>query len=101
MKTSEALYEAIDVLRERGWTKGGTGINRGRVCLMQALSLVIDGDFFWPQSFGSSSVRAKTVLESVTGCHSGSEFNDRYCKTRNDAIAALQIAGDIAFADGD
>jgi hypothetical protein len=40
------------------------------------------------------------ALAEVCGMNVITRFNDQHCKTADDAIAALEIAGDLAAAEG-
>jgi hypothetical protein len=86
------LRKAAKELRERGWCKGTAVNGRGNVCMIGALRAAVwgtpmlslhGGEFFKP-------------LHEVTGCSSISTFNDNHCETIDDAIAAFEIAADLA-----
>ena len=90
MKTSEVLYAAAGYIRERGWIQGSFGEHGRPRCMDGAL-----------MSAGCRApwINVDSYLDRVCGCAS-MEFNDKQCKTANEAIAALEIAADIAFAEG-
>ncbi len=85
MKTESQCYrDAADLLRRDGWCKGNFRCGRLH-CMLGALRYVsrrrriVD---YWPR------------LIDVTGIPS--VFNDHPDTTKNDAIAALEIAADLA-----
>ena len=87
MKISEACYAAADYIREHGWTQGKLRDNYGRVCLIGAMGSMHICDLFAPafhKHFGIGPVW----------------FNDKECRSADDAIAALEIMGDIECAEG-
>lgn len=84
MKTEAQIYrDAIKVLERDGWCQGFYTDFNGRHCIVGSMR-----NYFemlpWP-----------STLQDVCGC-SITEFNDVMCKTRDDAIAALSIAADLA-----
>jgi len=80
MKTSEVLYRARDYIRDHGWIQGSFGERGGPRCMDGALLSVRDTEFMeW--------VSLDRYLDRVCGCLS-MEFNDRHCKSADDAIAA-------------
>jgi hypothetical protein len=86
-KTAEqVLRGAADYLREHGWRRRQYGCDGGPRCMMGALWSA-GGDFLAIEEIG--------VLMGVAGGRI-TEFNDVHCKTKNDAIAALEIAADLA-----
>lgn len=89
MKQSEILYAAADYIRTHGWLRGEAGDHGGPRCISGAIWSVTRDDVPW----------LLPTLLSVTG-DNPARFNDKHCKTADDAIAALEIAADIAAAEG-
>ena len=98
MKTSEVLFDAIDLLRDRGWIKGGFESEKG-YCLQGAINEVCHFD----KSQGMRAfVHAYGALNTVIGTSfSITCFNDHDCESIDDACAALEIAGCCSAAEGD
>ncbi len=90
MKTSEALYAAADYIREHGWTRGTFSDNAGRVCMIGA----IDRTTARAGHVAACMALANTIGDNIV------VFNDYHCESGDDAIAALEIAADIAAAEG-
>jgi class 3 adenylate cyclase len=94
MNVAEQLRAAAQYIREHGWTRRGFGLHGGPRCMIGAIGSVLGID---PQRV---SVPVPVVLYGVCGDCSDKQglvaFNDHDCKTKNDAIAALEIAADLA-----
>jgi len=86
MKTSETLYAAARYIRKHGWVNHGGGSDA--CCMLDAL---------WRTK--NQSLDAYNTLRRVTDMHPA-DFNDFHCRSADDAIAALEIAADIAAAEG-
>jgi hypothetical protein len=104
MKVSETLYAARDYIREHGWRRLGYGIHGGRRCMAGACSSVVaDGSQFvsacWSRFIGPGTPIQRALAVVTDGVDIG-DFNDFHCETADDAIAALEIAADIAAAEG-
>jgi len=100
MKTSDMLYAAADYIRLHGWRKNWYGEHLGPRCMIGACASAAGSD---AGGIGMLEARLKPALECVVGNESALaviDFNDDHCKTANDAIAALEIAADIACAEG-
>lgn len=102
MKTSEVLYRAAEVQRERGRCSYDFSNPRGGVCMWGAINVVVNGDpFDWtgvdPLAEGGAPILAH--VERVTGI-GVPEFSNDHCRNVNDMCAALEIAADIAAAEG-
>lgn len=97
MKPSGILYAAADCIREHGWTRGRYQ-HEGRVCMVGAIAAV--GGVL-SEGLVALPARARELLEIVCDDCAPTQFNDEHCKTANDAIAALEIAADIAAASGE
>jgi hypothetical protein len=86
-KTAEqALRGAADYIREHGWARGKYEDDCGRVCMLGAM--LSSG-----LPLGENIPRE---IYMVTGDVDVVMFNDVHCKIANDAIAALEIAADLA-----
>ena len=94
MKTSETLYAAARYIRKHGW-RVGTDENNGPrpCCMLDAAYRVIN------ETGENGYLYAFKALYLVTEINPA-DFNDFHCKTAYDAIAALEIAADIAAAEG-
>jgi hypothetical protein len=89
-KTAEqVLRGAAQYIREHGWRRRYYGTHGGPRCMLGALMSASAPDRFY-------GLRVAGTLMPVTGGSSPAEFNDVHCKTANDAIAALEIAADLA-----
>ena len=88
MKTSETLYAAARYIRKHGWLNHGDAASSA-CCMLVALYRTTKGH----------SLDAHNTLRRVTDIHPA-DFNDFHCKSARDAIAALEIAADIAAAEG-
>ena len=97
MKMSENLYAAADYIREHGWVR--RSYRSGNRCCMLGAIAATGG--ILSDAFVGLPVGAHQALKIVCGGVPAAEFNDKYCKTANDAIAALEIAADIAAASGE
>ena len=98
MKTSEVLFGAIDLLRDRGWIKGSFQSGKG-FCLVGAINQACSFDRL--PDFRAYD-RAFYALHTVIfPCFSITSFNDEVCESVDDACAALEIAGCCAAAEGD
>lgn len=98
MKISETLYAAADVIRKRGWCTDEPEDDRGRVCILGAIAFARHGDTARDADIPASIYRhyVQTVIDgNLIGT-----FNDEHCKHARDAIAVLEIAADIAAAEG-
>ena len=94
MKTSEVLFSAIDLLRERGWIQGAYE-NRKGFCMSRAIIEVCGLDY----------VLANHLIYAMN-CNMFSacsiiNFNDNHCESIDDACAALEIAACCSAAEGD
>ncbi len=87
MTTSETLRAAAQYIREHGWRRQWYGRHGGPRCMLGAL---------WSAN-PESAYRDEwgRILMDVCGCRAA-DFNDKYCKSADDAIAALEIAADLA-----
>ena len=92
MKTSTALYKAADYIRAHGWKRGSYGAPSGPRCMAGAILSVVHGP--------AQPIVDCQQLASVTDGLAAEMFNDYHCKSADDAIAALEIAADIACAEG-
>jgi len=89
MKTSKTLYGAARYIRMHGWVKGVSNNSLGAACMAEAVYRVNRDGYDLAISF----------LDNVLGVWP-TTFNDLNCKSADDAIAALEIAADIAHAEG-
>jgi len=95
MKPSKTLYKAAQIIHNKGWARGACHTH-GRVDLGGAIGFAAYGDPKAPPS--RAVIRAMTkVIGHDVALH---KFNDNHCKTHRDAVAALQLAADIAVAEG-
>jgi hypothetical protein len=87
-KTAEQiLRDAADYIRAHGWTRGQyEDGDSGQVCMIGAMLSV-------GLHFGDPI--PKEVYD-VIGGGEVFKFNDHHCKSVRDAIAALEIAADLA-----
>ena len=98
MKTSEILFGAIELLRDRGWIKGSFKSRKG-YCLVGAINQLCNFD-------NSSDMHAyRCAFDSMNNvifpCFSITSFNDEVCESVDDACAALEIAACCSAAEGD
>lgn len=88
MKTSRLIRKGIEILRGHRWYRGtGSRIMRGSHCMMTAIPK--------PAQKWTSVV---DYLRLVCGI-SVVQFNDHHCRRKRDAIAAMEIAADLAEYD--
>lgn len=92
MMEAEMYRAAADLLRRDGWCRGR--MRDGKLhCMAGALRKVglrHKGVIF------PATTPAPEVLRRVIGMVHIAMFNDFHCKSSNDAIAALEIAADLA-----
>lgn len=94
MKPSKTLYKAAQIIKNKGWARGNA-FTHGRVDMGGAIGFAAYGD---PKAPPNREVtRALDVVLAGEKLH---KFNDKHCKTHRDAVAALQLAADIAAAKG-
>jgi hypothetical protein len=90
-KTAEqVLRGAADYIREHGWLRGRQGQDGGPRCMVGAM---------WSIGLADMNIDEWFKLGALTKVIGGEDvllFNDDHCKTANDAIAALEIAADLA-----
>src|SRR3954467_3672911 len=98
MKTSEVLYKAAELIRSRGWAQG-MYVNGGGVCMLGACKLAAGMEARDDNCDGGAAADAIDALAPVCGMFID-HFNDCDCITSDDACAALEIAADIAAAEG-
>lgn len=109
MNTSEIYRKAADVIRERGWCQGQYEDRKGRVCIATAIHYASGGRPIGATAHRPPQMDRATVINAtdtfvqlvVADEHSFfapriESFNNYHCKTKNDAIAALEIAADLA-----
>lgn len=84
MTEAEMYRKAADLLRRDGWCKGEYINSAGKRCMYGAM---IDA--------GVNRV-GHPVLQALIDEWRVSRFNDHDCETIDDAIAALEIAADLA-----
>lgn len=92
MTPAERILRAAAAHIERyGWRRHDFGVVGGRCCIMGAVRAV-EGPY------AGGRLYARAVLHSVVGYGWDDipNFNDRVCRTKRDAIAALLIAADLA-----
>lgn len=94
MKASKTLYKAAQLIQNKGWARGATHTH-GRVDMGGAIGLAAYGD---PD--GGTNRGVDRALNKVLGGLPLHEFNDKHCKTHRDAVGVLQLAADIAVAEG-
>lgn len=103
MTSEQQLRQAAQVIRERGWRIGGTDDTDGPCCMLMALSVaqsarcwteVVVPDALLDVVGISSAYEAAGIFQGPTS--RVYSFNDDYCKDADDAIAALEIAADLA-----
>jgi hypothetical protein len=105
MKTSEILYKAVDVLDERGWCQCYYRDHGGRVCVASAIHLAAGGTLM-PRGTSVSFLHdgpAKSALAFFGAVVTGGcieAFNNEDGAKKRDMKAALEIAADIAAAEG-
>lgn len=101
MNTSDVLYKAADVMRERGRCPNDLEDVRGRVCMLGAINVVVTGSaWVWAEpGYGFASSPITSHLEGVIGAEV-SHFSNDMCRTADDCAAAFEIAADIAAAEG-
>jgi hypothetical protein len=87
--TADQLRAAAQYIREHGWCIG-TGEDGGPRCILGACASVADTTI--NALICTPLYRA---IEAVTGDFVGG-FNDGHCESADDAIAALEIAADLA-----
>lgn len=94
MKTSKTLYKAAQIILNKGWARGHTHYH-GRVDMNGAIGFAAYGD---PKAPPNREVTR--ALDKVLGGEKLHKFNDKHCKTHRDAVGLLQLAADIAVANG-
>lgn len=89
------LRRAADYLRDRGWATNQAGGYGAPACMAGAIRTVrsLDHDVL------SNHLRQWVLL--VCGTTTVIDFNDNHCRSSHDAIAALEIAADLAEAGWD
>ena len=103
MKTSEVLFGAIDVLRERGWCQHIYEDKDGHICMMTAVMIASGKRSMKLMDWSDHAVGCFAVMQTimhVTECSVG-EFNNFHCKSIDDACAALEIVACCSAAKGD
>jgi hypothetical protein len=101
---ADACYGAANLLRKQGWGQGAYADFRGGrttpcLCMSGGINKATSGH--WDDTTSRVADRTKNfVSERVLDGLPVAEFNDYSCKTADDAIAALEIAGDIATCEG-
>lgn len=94
MKTSKTLYRAAQIILNKGWARGHTHYH-GRVDMNGAIGFAAYDD---PKAPPNREVTR--ALDKVLGGEKLHKFNDKHCKTHRDAVGLLQLAADIAAANG-
>lgn len=92
----QVLRGAADVIRKRGWAQNQSQTPTGRVCMGHAINL---SEKLQGITDANSTRRAITRVVGKSnsfGYSSIACFNDYHCETKRDAIAALEIAADLA-----
>lgn len=104
MKASEVLTGAIEALNEFGWNQGDYGNQERGLCAIGAMDY---GAGYRNPKIGNfdadAYVTAKQYMNTVVGgnAHSGvSIWNDASGRTKEEVIAALTRARELALADG-
>jgi len=102
MKVSTMLYKAGDLLRERGWTQRIAQDADGKLCIAGAIRVAAG---FHPRDGenGLGHVSALAPHEDTFISVFGGDaivFNNEFCETADDAIAALNICADIIATEG-
>jgi hypothetical protein len=93
MNERETYLVAADLIRRHGLCKNAASDEGGRLCMLGALGVAYGGrTMAWPSAPKSS------LLDVVGGATHGDiiDFNDDRFLTKRDAIAALEIAADLA-----
>jgi len=90
----QILRAAAERLRSHGWTKEAYGSWDGPCCIVGAIA-VASGVRPGPLADYPSSLEAAKVVGEVVGTGIP-HFNDHHCRSIHDAIAALEIAADLA-----
>jgi hypothetical protein len=101
VRTSEILYKAALVVRERGWRTFGSDPDdvNAPVCMLGAIAAV-EGRSDWPDASTPPALLTVVGREDLLPLNRVFSFNDDDCECADDAIAALEIAADIAHASG-
>ena len=97
MKTSEALYAAADYIRKHGWQKYDMGCDGGPRCIVGALYSATGMD---PRANYRDTLPGYSAISRMLDDDWLGDYNDTYFESADDAIAVLEIAADIATAEG-
>lgn len=90
MNAERVLRDAARYIRVNGWCRGFMGGETGPRCMLGALYSVGVLDLSHEQSGRMDDALSEVINLPITA------FNDHHCKTVDDAIAALEIAADLA-----
>jgi len=89
----QILRAAAKYIRRHGWRQEEYGADGGPRCMAGAVRSVVGLEPDLPDTDEYEGLMS--ILEKVAGPNIA-DFNDVYCRTADDAIAALEIAADLA-----
>jgi hypothetical protein len=87
MSLADDLERAADYIEVHGWTRGGWE-KRGRVCLLGALEHTVPH----PERHIAAEHLRQYVSALIDGWISVPNYNDRLCKSKQEAMRTLRAA---------
>jgi hypothetical protein len=87
-KLAKIYLRAADAIQEKGHVIGHLADDRGRMCVLGAIGLVVDGD---PMSWSSDAYGALGPLNEMLG-QDVIDWNNKSSRKKRDVVAMLRRA---------
>ncbi len=103
-KPSEVLIMAAEIMQQNGWHRGyyfksvaGHATRRSPCCVLGAVGIAVCGNPVRPS--GLTVASAGGFLRRILG-QCPASWNDRVCRSKHQAVAALVAAAHLATSEG-